>query len=364
MTSGGRASRGAAQTSRIALAAGGTGGHLFAAVGMARALIRRGLQTALVISEEERSRRFLTMEPEAAGIPIEFFKWGRLGRALGLGTAFFRCRAILRRLRPEAVIAPGGYAAVPAGLAAWWLGIPLVLHEENAVLGRANRLLAPFASRKLAAMPVNGRDDFEAVGLPLRERLLSVKRKAVGRPVIFVMGGSQGAKALDEAVMSLYTRLAERKPQPALIHIAGPHAIDKARDAFAKAFGDAPDWAGVFPFRQDMEKIYERATVAVTRAGALTVAELSYFALPAVLVPYPHAGYHQLENAEALKRPNPAGVRVVEQETDFVERLRKAIEDLLGHEAAADRGGVADKAPRIGNDGEQFVAAIEEIIRG
>ena len=207
---------------RVALAAGGTGGHLFAAVGMARAHKRRGMDVVFLIPDEERSRHFLLMEPEAKGIPVEFYAWGctgrrpgSVGRALGLPAGFLHCRAILRRLKPQAVVAPGGYAAVPVGLAARQLGMPLAIHEENAILGRANRLLAPFAIRKLSAMPVEGRDDFEAVGLPLRERLLSlpVARSTgqAGRHTILVMGGSQGAKALDEAMVSLYPFLAGHK---------------------------------------------------------------------------------------------------------------------------------------------------------
>lgn len=347
--------------SRAVLAAGGTGGHIFCAVGMAQALLRAGWEAILISPREERTAYFLSLEPEASGIPLHTYEWKPSLRTLRLPAASFRCRKILGRLKPDLAVLPGGYASVPVGLAARMTGVPTAVFEENAVLGRANRVLSFGAAARLAAMPVAGRDDFQAVGLPLRTRLLDVKPLEKARPAILVMGGSQGARTLDEAMVSLYPQLAAHETRPCIIHSAGPDVVGRAREQFRQHFPHAPEWAGVWGFIGGMEKAYAAADVIVCRAGALTVAEVSFFDLPAVLVPYPFAGYHQLQNARALADARPETTRIVEQGENLPQRLGRALVELLAKSASARRTGPSS---RFGNDGTPFVKTLEALPGG
>jgi UDP-N-acetylglucosamine--N-acetylmuramyl-(pentapeptide) pyrophosphoryl-undecaprenol N-acetylglucosamine transferase len=245
---------------------------------------------------------------------------GRIAGALSIVAASLRSLGVLGRFRPDVVISVGGYAAMPAGLAAVLRRIPLVLVEPNAVPGRVNRLLARFARRVFVGFEVAGRtldpqwrpdagadSRVRCVGIPLRARLVDAfsggaARRVPSPPIrLLIFGGSQGARQINEAVMDALPRLATLSLE--IVHQTGEADRKRVTEAFAAAGVEAE----VIAFEPDMPSRYVWADLAVCRSGALTVAELALAGLPALLVPYPYAADdHQAANAAELERAGAA----------------------------------------------------------
>ncbi len=299
-------------TRPVLIMAGGTGGHVFPALALARLLrsnarevvwlgTRRGLE-ARVVPEE--------------GFAIEWLSVGGL-RGKGLLTllaapfqvlrALLQAVAIVRRHSPGVVVGLGGFVTGPGGLAAWLCRRPLVIHEQNAVAGFTNRCLAPLAREVLCAFPsaFPARVHARVIGNPVRADIAALPAPAVrfaGRDSIrlLVVGGSLGAAKLNTVVPQALALLQQR-PGAALHltvrHQSGAKLLDAAQDAYRVAGVDA----AVSPFIGDMAQALGWADLAICRAGALTVAELSAAGLGALLVPYPHAvDDHQTHNAQFL----------------------------------------------------------------
>jgi UDP-N-acetylglucosamine--N-acetylmuramyl-(pentapeptide) pyrophosphoryl-undecaprenol N-acetylglucosamine transferase len=224
-----------------------------------------------------------------------------------LTRALFASLKLLRKLRPRCVLSMGGYVAGPAGVAARLAGIPLVVHEQNAVAGFTNRKLASFAKKVLTGFP-NVLPNGEWVGNPVRARIAALptpdQRLAgrEGRPRLLVLGGSLGARTLNLALPKALAFMRSTPDfaagEPEVVHQTGERGLEEARAAYASA---GITNANVVPFIEDMAGAYEWADVAVCRAGALTVAELCAAGLEALLVPFPHAvDDHQTVNARAM----------------------------------------------------------------
>jgi UDP-N-acetylglucosamine--N-acetylmuramyl-(pentapeptide) pyrophosphoryl-undecaprenol N-acetylglucosamine transferase len=270
-------------------AGGGTGGHLYPGIALANELDG---ETLFLCTERPFDRGAL----EAAGQRFECLSSPMLGPSFPLrfGKACSRALKILEEVRPRVVIGLGGYGAVPAAVAAVFRGIPFVLLEQNIVPGKANRLLANLARRvyvQWEGTAMRGR--LVATGSPLRSRLRKIPRGEACRRlgldpdkrVVLILGGSQGAAALNRLEVPAQT-----------LRIAGRGK---------SAPGDV-----VLEYLEEMEVAYSAADLAVSRAGAMAIAELAFFSLPTILVPYPHAaGDHQRANARALGD----AVRVVEE---------------------------------------------------
>lgn len=320
--------------------AGGTGGHVFPALAVAERLRARG---APVTWMGTRNGLEATLVPKA-GIPVEWIEVSGLrGKGLGrklrtpvmLGRALWQAGAILRRLRPRVVLGMGGFASGPGGMMARLLGIPLVVHEQNAIAGLTNRWLARFASQALEAFP----DTFPSarraitVGNPVRAAIAALpppeERWAGrdGRSRLLVLGGSQGALALNQLVPRAMALLGDAE-RPEVWHQAGGHL----REAAATAYRDAGVTARLTPFIEDMAEAYGWADLVLCRAGALTVAELAATGVGAVLIPFPFAvDDHQTANARFLER---GGAALIHQQTELnPERLAALLRDLLGDRA-------------------------------
>jgi UDP-N-acetylglucosamine--N-acetylmuramyl-(pentapeptide) pyrophosphoryl-undecaprenol N-acetylglucosamine transferase len=297
--------------SRVAIAAGGTGGHVFPALAVAEALRERGVEVHFLGTASGLEARAVP----AAGFPLTTLDvsgvrragWRRrLGLPLALGRSVAAAWRALRTIRPAVVLGMGGYASAPAGLAARLRGARLVVHEQNAVPGLTNRLLAPLARRVLAGFPEAARRlgrRAEAVGIPVRRSLLGLpgpRERLGGRsgPLrVLVFGGSQGARFLNETVPAGLLRAAQSGVELEVRHQSG----GPMRDQVAAAYAEAPFAAGVESFIDDMAEAYTWCDLAFCRAGAGTVAELAAVGVPAVLVPYPYAvDDHQRRNAQAL----------------------------------------------------------------
>jgi len=288
--------------------AGGTGGHVFPALAVAEELRARGVE---VLWLGTRQGLEADVVPRA-GFPIRWVKVGGLrGKGvlvwllapLRLTFAALQSVAILLASRPRAVLGMGGFVTGPAGLAAWLLRRPLIVHEQNAVVGLTNRLLRRLARRALSGFPgVFSGARAEYVGNPVRPEIAALPppevrwRERSGPLRLLVLGGSLGAVALNEIVPVAVAALAP-EARPRILHQAGRRHATTAHSHYRRAEVDAD----VVPFIEDMAGAYADADLVLCRAGALTLAELTAAGLGAILVPYPYAvDDHQSANARHL----------------------------------------------------------------
>ncbi|MBK8533907.1 MAG: undecaprenyldiphospho-muramoylpentapeptide beta-N-acetylglucosaminyltransferase [Candidatus Competibacteraceae bacterium] len=317
--------------------AGGTGGHVFPALAVAERLQAQGVP---VVWMGTRHGLEATLVPKA-GIPMEWIGVAGLrGKGLGqklamplmIGRALWQARVILQRLQPRVVLGMGGFASGPGGLMTWWLGIPLVVHEQNAIAGLTNRILARIASQVLEAFPQTFPAARRAltVGNPVREPIATLPPPAQrfagreGRLRLLVLGGSQGALALNQLVPQALALLSDDQ-RPEVWHQAG----GQLHQAAAAAYRKAGITARLTPFIEDMAEAYSWADLVMCRAGALTIAELAAAGVGAVLVPFPFAvDDHQTANAHFLAQGGAA--LLVQQAELTAERLAAILSDLLG----------------------------------
>jgi len=295
----------------VLLAAGGTGGHVFPAEALAAVLIGRGCRVGLVT--DARGQRhggtlgaLETWRVQAGGLAGSG-PFGKLSGAVRLVWGMLQARRLLARLKPDVVVGFGGYAAFPACAAAIGAQRPTVIHEQNAVLGRANRLLASGATRIATALPVTrhvptGKGGH--VGNPVRPATLEVRDvpyapPAPGAPIrLLVTGGSQGARILSDLVpLALAGLPDELRDRVRVAQQCRPEDLARVQEAY-QAAGIQAETAAFF---DDIPARLVSAHLVICRAGASTVAELTCVGRPALLIPYPHAtDDHQSANARAL----------------------------------------------------------------
>ncbi|WP_212630561.1 undecaprenyldiphospho-muramoylpentapeptide beta-N-acetylglucosaminyltransferase [Pseudomonas sp. KB-10] len=319
----------------VLIMAGGTGGHVFPALACAREFQTRGysvhwLGTPRGIENE--------LVPQA-GLPLHLInvsglrgksKLSLLKAPFQLLRSLLQARRIVRELQPVCVLGMGGYVTGPGGLAARMAGVPLVIHEQNAVAGTANRLLSRIATRICEAFPntFGASDKRRTTGNPVREELFleTPREPLVGRkPKLLVLGGSLGAEPLNKLLPAALGKIAaDLRPQ--VFHQAGKqHA-----EITAERYRDAAVKAEVAPFIKDMARAYGWADLVVCRAGALTVSELAAAGLPSFLVPLPHAiDDHQSRNAEYLAKEG-AAVLLAQHATD-ADTLAAQLTEVLMH---------------------------------
>jgi UDP-N-acetylglucosamine--N-acetylmuramyl-(pentapeptide) pyrophosphoryl-undecaprenol N-acetylglucosamine transferase len=356
------------------LAAGGTGGHLFPALALAEELSRRGIPVDLVT--DMRGDRYRAGFPArnvfqirsatpAAGSPLR-----AVGAALTLLRGIAEAFRLLGKVRPAAVVGFGGYPSFPPLIAARLRGVPAALHEQNAVLGRANRALARVVARIATSFrEVKLLDRTLAVkvrftGNPVRGAVLSCAGVAYAAPlpgkpiVILVFGGSQGARIFADIVPAAMARLgADIRHRLKIVQQCRPEDLQRVGTAYAQA-GVGAELAAFFP---DLPKRMAEAHLVIARAGASTVAELAVIGRPAILVPLPHAlDNDQLRNATTLAATG--GAWCIAQGDFTPERLGAEIErlaaepELLARAAAAAKGeGRPDAVKRLADLVEELM---------
>ncbi len=341
------------------LAAGGTGGHLFPAQALAEALVARGWVTVLMSDIRARDYGRDFPAAEMLVIPSSTLTPGKPWRVPGQLTRLLRGflvarRAILAR-QPAVVAGFGGYPSLPPLLAAQALRVPTLVHEQNAVMGRANRLLARKARAiatsfpKVAGLPAGGAARTVFTGNPVRRAVIEAAKRwataydppeGVGETFeILVFGGSQGARFLSDIMPPALAALpAAVKRALRVTQQCRPEDLQRV----ARAYGEAGIVAELKDFFDDMPQRMARAHLVIARAGASTVAELAIMARPAILVPLPHAlDNDQLRNAEAFSRAGagwvmPQAAITAEKLAAFLTRLRFDRARLMAaHEAAA-----------------------------
>lgn len=333
----------------ILVAGGGTGGHVYPGLAVADALrsiadvevvfvgTARGLE-ARVIPQQGYRLELLDVQPMKGGGVARAAKG-----AVVAARETVRAIALVRRIRPNAVLSVGGYAAGPVSLAAAILGVKIAVLEPNSVVGFANRLLAPFAARAYVAWEETGtkfrKGRARVVGAPLRAGFVPqpyVPR--AGNARVLIMGGSQGAQALNERLPAAIARAATSVATIEVVHQAGRERDIAVREAYVR---ESVSQATVTEFIDDVPKEIARADLVVARAGAATVAEIAAIGRASILVPFPHAADdHQARNAESLA--GVGGAVSIRQEAADAVRLASEIVRLLMDDVA--RKKMADAA--------------------
>lgn len=298
----------------VLIMAGGTGGHIFPAQAVAQALHHAGWDIAW-LGTSDRMEAQLVPQFGWSFYPIKVS--GLRGKGLRniisapmmLLRSVWQARKVIRQLKPTLVLGFGGYASGPGGLAAWVSGIPLLIHEQNAVAGSTNKLLARLAEKVLVAFPsafANSAKQ-QLIGNPVRNELLSCRQQRAENTElrILVIGGSLGAKALNEQLPSQFANLAALG-QIAIRHQTGEAMLSAVKQAY-QPLQEQGIAVEVAAFINDMAAAYRWADVVVCRAGALTVSEVAAAGIAAVFVPLPSAiDDHQTANAQSLTSHNAA----------------------------------------------------------
>ncbi len=341
----------------VLIAGGGTGGHVFPALAVADALTRiadvrvvfvgteRGLE-ARVIPERGYALETLHVEPMKGGGAFRFLRGGAVA-----GAAAVRAAGLLRRVRPRVVLSVGGYAAGPVSLAAAAMRIPVTLLEPNAVMGFANRVLAPACRRAYvawlsAAGASTPRGAVRAFGVPLREGFeaspYEVRGQAGASVRVLVLGGSQGAQAINERLPDAIARAQRVHPALSVVHQTGREREADVRAAYER---EGAKNVTVAAFLDDVAGAMRDADVVVGRAGASTVAEISAVGRASILIPFPFAADdHQAKNAAALV--SAGGALAIRQEA--ADGVRLARELVLLFQEPERRAAMAEAARSVG----------------
>ncbi|WP_312234615.1 undecaprenyldiphospho-muramoylpentapeptide beta-N-acetylglucosaminyltransferase [Stutzerimonas nitrititolerans] len=335
----------------VLIMAGGTGGHVFPALACAHEFQSRGYKVHWLGTPRGIENEVVP----AAGLPLHLIEVSGLrGKSVGsllkapwqLLRSLWQARRVMRQLQPVCVLGLGGYVTGPGGLAARLAGVPLVIHEQNAVAGTANRSLAPFAARVCEAFPGTfaASDKRRTTGNPVRTELfLKTPRDPLAdrRPRLLVLGGSLGAEPLNKLLPDALAQVSSEL-RPEVFHQAGKQHADITRERY-EAAGVA---AQVAPFIKDMASAYAWADLVICRAGALTVCELAAAGLPSFLVPLPHAiDDHQTHNAEYLAKEG-AALLLPQATTDAAALAAQLTEVLMQPEKLKAMGATARRLSR------------------
>lgn len=326
-----------AKLARVLIMAGGTGGHIFPGIAIAKKLQEEGIDVNWLGTPSGAEAKWV---PEA-GIPIHFIDIkGFRGKGLmdqflapwRILVALFQAFRVIHQVKPDVVIGMGGFVSGPGGLASWILGKKLVIHEQNAKAGSTNKILAKLANRILEAFPntFKQRRNVYTVGNPVRAEILSIPSpdQRFNHPEpnkrLLVLGGSLGAQAINSILPKALAKLPEAI-RPLILHQTGEKHFEDTQ----KAYESAGVQAKIVPFIVEMDKAYSWADVVLCRAGALTIAELCAVGLGAILVPFPYAiDDHQTANAQFMAKQQAA--IVVQQAALTVEMLAEMLEKLVG----------------------------------
>lgn len=331
---------------RVLIAAGATGGHFYPGFSVAKILKARGYEVLFLLPESTRRRGVEAIEQvEAAGmdvleVDVEPFSrlpgpsWVRF--AVKQFQALAMIRAVVRSWDPCAVLGMGSFLSFPAIVSASSLGVPALIHEQNAKLGLANRVSLPFSTRLAMGLPILAlapRANTIWTGIPVRPEMGTPPDAAGARArfgldpektTLVAVGGSQGALGINTLLPEAFKRLRAQGADLQVLHLAGRRHVEAAREAYAGV-----DGAVVLDYLDDMPAAYAAADLVLSRSGAGTLAEIQTLRKPALLIPFPHAaGRHQHANAGTLGSLGAA--RVIDEGDLDAAALARALEELLG----------------------------------
>lgn len=351
--------------SKVVFAGGGTGGHLYPGLAVADRLRSAGNEVCFIGTRRGVEARVVPN----CGYPIHFVRArGLSSRPIPLLKAlaetfvgFLQSVKLFLGCKPDLVVGTGGYVSAPAVLAAAMVGVPVVVLEQNAVPGKATRFLARLADQVCLSFPESASllsgDKVVVTGNPVRPELMNCERGAArrqleldsDRPTLLITGASQGASSLNKATMKALVRW--RDNPWTVLHLTGASQHEQvAREAAPLVEGGQLDYRPI-AYLDDIGSAYASADLVVSRAGATTIAELTCLGLPAILVPYPFAGGHQTQNAEAMARAGGAILvadeKIEEELTGLVEGLFREPEKLEQMRGASARLGEPEALNRI-----------------
>lgn len=351
------------------LTGGGTGGHTYPAISVAQELQRRGYDVRFVGGRRGIEGRVV---PEA-GFEIDLLPGRGLQRRWTLANveavwgalrAFLTAFTLVRRYRPQVVVGFGGYASLPCVVAARVLRVPVVVHEQDAAPGLANRIGARLGARCAVSLPDTPLAGATLTGNPVRAAFADMERKPERDPeVVAVFGGAQGARSINRAALGCYDRWRTRRDLR-VHHVCGERNLEECRAELDRnrRVGDelAYDLVG---YEQDMPALYGRASLAVCRAGAGTIAEVAAAGMPAVFVPLPNApSDHQMRNARTLEAIG-AAVVLRDDECD-PRRLDAVVSELLAQPERLQRMSDAARSVSRPDAAARLADLVEEHARG
>lgn len=331
----------------IAIACGGTGGHLFPGLAVGEELMRHGCDVTLLISPKEVDQQAVRglRDMELVTLPaVGLVRGNLLGFIKGFRSSYREARRVFAQRVPAAVLAMGGFTSAPPILAGRRAGAVTFLHESNTIPGRANRFLSRIVSQAFVGFPscverLHTRETL-ATGTPVRPAFsagdVAAARVALGlkpeRETLLIVGGSQGASAINQLVIRCLPELQRRAPSMQFLHLTGVRDFENVRAAY-----DAANAAAVVrPFLSEMELALSAASVAVSRSGASSLAEFAAMRLPAILIPFPAAtDNHQFHNARAFVETGAA--RMLGEQRSTPENLTAMIVDLMPNVAERQR---------------------------
>lgn len=363
---------------RILITAGGTGGHLFPALSLAQELARRekDAQILFVISKGALAKEITasfdidTFSISAAPFPSGLSLSRYFLFAINSARAIIESMGILRSFRPDAAVGFGGYSSFALIFCASLSAVPALIHEQNVIMGKANRALSFLARRIALSFPQNETSHnrkFVLTGNPIREDLLGGSKEEAlkffglkeGIFTLLIMGGSQGSHAINEAASGLPGLFGEdEKDNIQIIHLAG----SAENERLARVYSESGMDARVIPFLKDMRYAYKAADLVVARSGATTLAELCALGIASILVPYPYASGHQMANAKLLEEFG--GCRIIEQEALSPILLYGEVKRLLRDRAGLERMRICARQlgrPRAASDLAEEVVKLTKV---
>jgi UDP-N-acetylglucosamine--N-acetylmuramyl-(pentapeptide) pyrophosphoryl-undecaprenol N-acetylglucosamine transferase len=351
------------------LTGGGTGGHTYPAISVAQELQRRGHDVRFVGGRRGIEGRVV---PEA-GFEIDLLPGRGLQRRWTLANveavwgavrAFLTAFTLVRRYRPQVVVGFGGYASLPCVVAARVLRVPVVVHEQDAAPGLANRIGARLGARCAVSLPDTPLAGATLTGNPVRAAFADMERKPERDPeVVAVFGGAQGARSINRAALGCYDRWRTRRDLR-VHHVCGERNLDECRAELdrTRRAGDELGY-DLVGYEQDMPALYARASLAVCRAGAGTIAEVAAAGMPAVFVPLPNApSDHQMRNARTLEAIG-AAVVLRDDECD-PRRLDAVVSELLAQPERLQRMSDAARSVSRPDAAARLADLVEEHARG
>ncbi|HEY3054397.1 MAG TPA: undecaprenyldiphospho-muramoylpentapeptide beta-N-acetylglucosaminyltransferase [Thermoanaerobaculia bacterium] len=357
----------------LMIAGGGTGGHIYPAIAIAREYVARDKSRRVIFVGTERGLE-KTIVPKA-GFPLEFISVGGIkGKGGGellrsvaqLPLGFAQALRVVGKHQPSAVLGVGGYASGPVLLAAMLRGIPTIIHEQNAFPGLTNRLLARFVKKVVVAFPeaLKGlnRPDGVVTGNPVRAEFFDANRKpqTTNRQRLLIFGGSQGSRVLNDAMIGALLFLSRLKDRADIVHQTGANELQKVQQAY-RTSGAFPN-ARVIAYLDPIVNEIAAADLVVCRAGAMTIGELCAVGRAAIFVPFAAAtNNHQEINARVIEQAG-GGIVITEKELT-PERLSSAITEIITNPERMRRMGEASRKLAAPEAAKKIVDSIESIQR-
>ncbi len=325
---------------KVLLVAGASGGHIFPALGLIDQLRDNNADVLLVLPKKSIKDQLEDLKCNIAYICVSYFSPKGIGKnlsaAFNLIKGFIESVSILARFKPDVVVGFGSMTCFPVVITAWFFRIKTVIHEQNVIPGRANRLLAIFADKIAVSFPETAgylkkyARKISVTGNPLRRQLNHIdKDKALaffglapGKFTIMVVGGSQGSRDINQAFIEVTNKLSGKFAFQ-VIHICGNQDYDSLNESYKKS--------GIrfklFGFLNAMQYAYSAADLVICRCGATTISEIIFYKLPAIIIPYPYAYEHQMSNAKVLE--NSGCARIIKNEDLESGILKPAVESYL-----------------------------------